>query len=173
MIMMSPAEVFAMAVEDLMDKRIEGGYVFHPKDPGGETKYGISKRSYPNVDIKNLTKGQAMDIYRRDFWEDWMAIQPLLAPQLLSSSANSGKSQMVRWLQRALGVADDGRFGPISQRAFAHAEPVSLMCRFVSQRLRFFTALSTWPTFGKGWSRRVAQELDFFADRLEGDADGN
>ena len=47
---------------------MEGGYVNDPIDKGGETKYGISKRSYPNLDIKNLTKEQAREIYYKDFW---------------------------------------------------------------------------------------------------------
>jgi len=47
----------------------EGGYVNHPKAPGGETKYGISKKSYPNYDIKNLTEEEAITIYKRDFWD--------------------------------------------------------------------------------------------------------
>ena len=47
----------------------EGGYVNDKRDPGGETKYGIAKRSYPNVDVRNLTRAQAVDIYRRDFWQ--------------------------------------------------------------------------------------------------------
>lgn len=48
---------------------IEGGYVNDPSDPGGETKYGISKRAYPNVDIANLTESAAKEIYKRDYWD--------------------------------------------------------------------------------------------------------
>ena len=47
----------------------EGGYVNHPSDPGGETKYGISKRAYPDVDIAELTKDDAADLYKRDYWD--------------------------------------------------------------------------------------------------------
>src|SRR3990167_8279839 len=47
----------------------EGGYGYDPNDPGGETKYGISKRAYPDVDIVNLTEAQAKEIYRRDYWQ--------------------------------------------------------------------------------------------------------
>lgn len=59
-------ERFRRFFEDIL--KHEGGYVNHPNDPGGETKYGISKRSYPNLDIKNLTKEQAMEIYYNDYW---------------------------------------------------------------------------------------------------------
>ena len=59
---------FVAAVNDLIDNW-EGGYVDDPQDPGGETKYGISKRSYPNEDIKNLTRDKAIEIYYRDFWQ--------------------------------------------------------------------------------------------------------
>ena len=47
----------------------EGGYVNDPNDPGGETNYGISKRAYPNVDIKNLTIDGAKEIYKKDYWD--------------------------------------------------------------------------------------------------------
>ena len=56
---------FDLAINNVLQH--EGGYIFDPIDPGGETNFGISKRSYPNIDIKNLTKSQAMDIYYQDF----------------------------------------------------------------------------------------------------------
>ena len=63
-------EDFQKAVDDLIDNW-EGGYVFDPDDPGGMTKYGICARSYPSVDIKNLTRDQAVAIYYRDFWQKY------------------------------------------------------------------------------------------------------
>lgn len=57
---------FKKAVKFVLDH--EGGYVNNPSDPGGETKYGISKRAYPREDIKNLTESQAVEIYRLDYW---------------------------------------------------------------------------------------------------------
>ena len=60
---------FEKAVEFVL--RMEGGYVNDPKDPGGETNFGIAKKSYPGVDIKNLTEEQAEEIYKRDYWEKY------------------------------------------------------------------------------------------------------
>lgn len=77
----------------------EGGYVNHPSDPGGETKFGISKRSYPNVDIKNLTKPQAIEIYRKDYWKDeWEKLGMPLAMCMLDTSVNMGKSRAEKFL---------------------------------------------------------------------------
>lgn len=70
----------------------EGGYIDDPADPGGETKYGISKRSYPDLDIKNLTPEEATAIYQRDFWTATMAAQSdqRLANCMLDSRVNQG-----------------------------------------------------------------------------------
>ena len=58
---------FNRAVEHLLVE--EGGYVNHPEDPGGETKFGISKRAYPSLNIKDLTVNEAKEIYKRDYWD--------------------------------------------------------------------------------------------------------
>lgn len=77
----------------------EGGYVNHPSDPGGETKYGISKRSYPAVDIKNLTKQDAIEIYRNDYWhDDWEKLGFPLAACMLDTSINMGYGRAKRFL---------------------------------------------------------------------------
>ncbi len=86
---------------------IEGGYVNDPDDPGGETKYGISKRSYPQVDIKKLTIDQAAVIYRRDYWDKLrlgeITSQPI-ADELFDSAVNCGVPSAGEWLQRALNM---------------------------------------------------------------------
>ncbi len=77
----------------------EGGYVNHPSDPGGETKYGISKRSYPTTDIKNLTVQDAMEIYRRDYWKDrWEALGFPLAACMLDTAINMGGGRAEKFL---------------------------------------------------------------------------
>jgi lysozyme family protein len=89
---------------------IESGYSNNPNDPGGETKYGISKRSYPDLDIKNLTREQAKEIYLRDFWNrlEMDSLPESIVYQLFDFAINSGVSTSIRYFQRALGVADDG-----------------------------------------------------------------
>lgn len=156
---------------DVLIERVlghEGGYVNHPSDPGGETKYGIAKRSYPNVDIKALTKEDAKEIYRRDFWnriEGWKLHEDV-AYQVLDAAVNHGPGNAIRWLQRAAGVADDGVLGPISYAAINRIPAVDLVLLFNAERLEFYTKLSTWSSFGKGWVRRIAINLRYAAEDL-------
>ena len=97
----------------------EGGYVNNPRDPGGETKFGISKRSYPELDIENLTMRRRRAIYRRDFWEvlDGDRINGALMFQVFDMAMNSRPGNAIRCLQEAIGVAPDGHFGPVSFEA--------------------------------------------------------
>ena len=139
----------------------EGGYTLDPKDPGGETSWGISKRAYPAVDIKNLTRDGAKDIYKRDYWDRAQCdkLPPTLAFLLFDAAVNSGIGQAIRFLQRAVGVADDGVLGALTLAAVQRLDNESLCARFLGQRLDFMTRLSTWDYFGKGWARRVADQL--------------
>jgi lysozyme family protein len=143
----------------------EGGYVDNPKDPGGETKFGISKRSYPNVNIKGLTRPQAVEIYRKDFWQRAQCdkLHKSFAFQALDAAVNHGIGNAVRWIQRAAGVADDGVIGPVTLRAISMTDPVDLVLLFNAERLEFYAKLSTFDTFGRGWTRRVAGNLRFAA----------
>lgn len=139
----------------------EGGYTLDPKDPGGETSWGISKRAYPAVDIKNLTRDGAKDIYKRDYWGRAQCdkLPPTLAFLLFDAAVNSGIGQAIRFLQRAVGVADDGVLGALTLAAVQRLDTESLCARFLGQRLDFMTRLSTWDYFGKGWARRIADQL--------------
>lgn len=144
----------------------EGGYVNHPDDPGGETKWGISKRSYPNVDIANLTRLDAKKIYQRDYWDKIHAHEMYdgVAFQGLDFAINSGIETSVRKLQLAVKVADDGYWGPITKAAIAAMSESDVIMRFVAFRLKFWTSLSTWPTFGRGWANRAADNLLYGAE---------
>jgi len=140
----------------------EGGYVFDPRDPGGETRFGISKRSYPNLDIKNLTLAAAKELYRVDFWNRAQCdrLPPDLAFDVFDAAVNSGIGQAIRWLQRSVGVADDGVVGPLTLAQIQRMDDVSaIRARFNGHRLEFMTRLSTWDTFGRGWARRIATNL--------------
>lgn len=140
----------------------EGGYSMNPLDPGGETNWGISKRSYPNVDIANLTKEGAKEIYLRDFW-NVIDADPAIKFQVFDFAVNSGISTAIRKLQSAIGVADDGHWGPISASTLATMDKNDVLMRYIAQRIRFWTSLSTWPTFGKGWANRAASSLEYAA----------
>lgn len=139
----------------------EGGYVNNPHDPGGETQWGISKASYPSVNIRALTRDDAKLIYLRDFWTRIHAdtMHPAVAFQAFDFAVNSGIETAVRYLQKALRVADDGHWGPITQKAVASTDLDDTLMRFNAYRLMYMTRLSGWPNFGRGWARRIAQNL--------------
>ena len=149
--------------DDAFEKLIghEGAYVSDPRDPGGETKFGVSKRSYPDVDIKNLTLEAAKQLYKRDFWDraHCDSLHPVIAFQVFDAAVNSGIGQSIRFLQRAIGVADDGVMGPLTMAAIQRRETAELIARFNAERLEFMTKLSTWDHFSKGWCRRIASNL--------------
>ena len=139
----------------------EGGYVNHPRDPGGETKYGITKRSYPGEDIRNLTLTRAKDIYQRDYW--WKAGCDLVPDEvkfdLFDMAVNSGTKAAIRNLQRAVGATEDGTIGSETLSAIARMPAARVAARFNGHRLNLMASLPTWPAFGRGWARRIASNL--------------
>lgn len=143
----------------------EGGYVDDPNDPGGETKWGISKRSYPHLAIKDLTRDDAKEIYRTDFWQRVNAstLPGSVAFQLFDFAVNSGIETAVRYFQRALGVADDGHWGPHSQAAADAASETDMIMLLLAERLDFMTRRKNWPHHGAGWARRIANNLRYGA----------
>lgn len=154
---------FEKAIERVLGH--EGGYVFHPDDPGGETKWGISKASYPHLNIKMLTRDDAKMIYFRDFWSPVARTLPAsVAYQAMDAAVNHGMGNAVRFLQRAANVADDGRWGPVSKSSAAAMGENDLLFLFLAERLNFMTKLRTWDSFGRGWSRRIAANLKFAAE---------
>lgn len=143
----------------------EGGYVNHASDPGGETHWGISKRSYPHVDIKNLTREGAKVIYKRDYWDAVGAkVHPAIAFQVFDAAVNHGIDNATRMLQKAVGTVDDGYWGKFSQAAYEKMTLNDVLLRFLGYRLQFFTMLSRFPVFGRGWTRRIADNLLYAAE---------
>lgn len=156
----------------------EGGYSNDRNDPGNwtggrvgagklkGTKFGIAANTYPELDIAGLTWADAVKIYRRDFWQaiGADALPASVAYSALDGAINSGVQQSVRWLQRAAGVADDGRFGPATQAAIERTQPHDLVLRYNAERLEFMTRLRAWDNFGRGWARRIAANLAFAAE---------
>lgn len=141
----------------------EGGYINHPKDPGGETKYGISKRAYPNEDIRNLTKERAKEIYLRDYWNKIRGdiLKPQIAAVVMDIAVNCGVDRAIKMLQRVAGVRDDGKFGPATERALENLSFGHVCEGLTFQRLEFYRSLPTYETFGKGWERRTIETLVF------------
>lgn len=141
----------------------EGGYTNDPNDPGGETNWGISKREYPSLDIKKLTREQAKAIYLRDFWNKINAdkLPNGIVFQLFDFATNSGVQTAIRYFQRALGVADDGVIGPVTSHAMLVTSETDMIMQLNAERLDYMTKLVTWPKFGRGWAKRIAQNLRY------------
>lgn len=139
----------------------EGGYVNDLRDPGGETKYGISKRAYPNENIKDLTIERAYELYKRDYWDPLLIdqIPPKVRFPLFDTAVNSGVRQAVRLLQKTVGTTQDGIIGPKTLQAAWGMEQNKLAANFLGNRLQFLTSLNTFSTFGRGWAKRVADNL--------------
>jgi lysozyme family protein len=139
----------------------EGGYVNHPVDPGGETKYGITKRTYPAEDIAGLTLERAKAIYRRDFWgpAGCEAVPEPLRFDLFDMAVNAGVKRAVIALQAACGETRDGILGPRTLQALSSMPTPRLIARFNGHRLEHMASLPTWPAFGRGWARRIAANL--------------
>lgn len=157
-----------MNFETAFDRLIghEGGYVNNPADPGGETNWGISKRSYPGLNIKKLTREQARAIYRADFWDRVHADRMYdgVAFQVFDFAINSGIETAVRYLQRAIGVADDGHWGPRSEAAAAAISETDAIMLINAERLDYMTRLKNWPDASRGWSRRIVGNLRYGAE---------
>jgi lysozyme family protein len=145
--------------------QVEGGFSDHAADPGGKTRYGITEAVARRVgyrgDMRELPLDLAKRIYREDYWNAVRAEQlpPAIRYAVFDAAVNSGPAQSVRWLQRALGVTDDGVIGPQTLSAANQANPDALRARLVAQRLRFMTNLDTFSSFGRGWTRRCCDIL--------------
>ena len=139
----------------------EGGYVNHKADPGGETNFGISKRSYPGEDIKGMTVERAKFIYHRDYWgpAGCDAVPDGLRFDLFDMAVNSGVRQAVKTLQRAVQETEDGILGPRTLQALQSMPETRLRARFNATRLAFMASLPNWPAFGRGWALRIAGNL--------------
>jgi len=154
---MSPA--FKSAVEIILAH--EGGYVNDPKDPGGETRFGISKRSYPNIDIKTLTRQDAAKIYYRDYWQKIRgdSLPFGVALVLFDIAVNMGVSRAIKALQKAVGVKQDGKFGEQTLAATNALNKNALIEALTTNRVLYYTTLDTWSIYGAGWTGRAIETL--------------
>lgn len=134
-------------------------------DPGGETKWGISKRAYPHLDIPSLTVDDAVSIYVVDYLLPLQAHKygPALAYQMLDYAINSGVKGAIRGLQRMLGVTVDGVIGPVTLAELVATEKRDThhAARLIAERLDYLTSIKGWDKFGKGWTRRMAANLRY------------
>jgi len=149
----------------------EGGFVNHPADPGGATNRGVTQRVYDGWrrrqrlaprSVRSISAEEIAGIYRLQYW-DVIRADDLPAGVdyfVFDGAVNSGPAQSVKWLQRALGVAADGQVGVATLGALkAHPDHDALIADMARRRLAMLKGLKNWKTFGKGWSRRVAEVL--------------
>lgn len=125
------------------------------------TKYGISAMAYPDLNIRNLTLDEAKAIYARDYWGKLALerVPPQVRFDIFDTAVNSGISTAAKLLQRAVGVNDDGVIGAKTLAAVARISGDALDKKFNGQRLLFLAEIKTWPHYGRGWVRRVANNL--------------
>ena len=155
----------------------EGGYSNDKRDPGNwtggvvgkgalnGTKFGIAANTYPNLDIKNLTLTQAKEIYKKDWWDKLggHGLHSAITFQLWDFSINAGKKRAIIELQQVAGVTADGVIGPKTIEAVNALDLNDVLLSLTAERLKFYTSLKTWPTWGKGWVNRVADNLKYAA----------
>jgi len=145
----------------------EGGYTHHPSDPGGPTNFGITIHDYRKylkadataADVKAMSLDDAKAIYRAKYWNA-MACDDLpvgVDYAVFDYGVNSGIGRAAKVLQRIVGVADDGRIGARTLAAVRAGNAAALVAAICEERLAFLKRLKTWPVFGKGWGRRVAE----------------
>ena len=145
----------------------EGGFVNHPDDPGGMTNLGCTKAVWEEhcghpVDekaMRALTPSDVAPLYKRKYWDKIKGddLPAGLDYAVFDAAINSGPGRAVKWLQACVGVEADGALGPKSMAAIAAVPPKQLIEDYAKRRLSFLMDLPHWGTFGKGWSRRVAE----------------
>lgn len=139
----------------------------HPSDPGGRTRYGISQAAYPDLHIATLTREQAAEIYRRDYWQaihgDELPLR--IAVQVFDHAVNAGVEPAIRLLQSVVGVTADGRMGPqtIAAARSKAAQGGEVGVALADERLAFYRGLVQRKpglgVFARGWQRRVLRTL--------------
>lgn len=145
--------------------KYEGGFVNHPADPGGATNKGITIatfRRYVNSkgtvdDLKHISDAEVAKVYRKQYWDAVKAddLPDGIDFATFDFAVNSGPGRAAKYLQRAVGVADDGKIGPGTIAAAKSGFKAGIIMKLCDDRLSFLRSLKTWPTFGKGWGARV------------------
>lgn len=143
----------------------EGGYVDHPADPGGATNLGITigtlsdwlGRPASKAEVRALTRAKVAPIYRKNYWDRVRGDELPAGVDycVFDFAVNSGPGRAVPSFQRAIGVADDGKIGPVTLAAAKEKPAAQTVERICADRLAFLRRLTIWADFGKGWSRRV------------------
>ena len=148
----------------------EGGYVNHPKDPGGETNLGVTKRVYEEFggtkDMKDLTREDVEPIYKKNYWDRLKGDQLPAGLDLcvFDFGVNAGTGRAAKFLQKMIGTTPDGGIGPMTLKSVNEYVTKNgienTIKRYQMGRQKYYESLSTFATFGKGWTRRVKETTD-------------
>jgi hypothetical protein len=148
----------------------EGGFVNHPKDPGGMTNLGVTKASWEaflnrdvtETEMRGLTPDVVKPFYKTMYWDKIKGDQLPAGVDYAAYdlAVNSGVGRAAKYLQEIAGVVADGMIGPKSLEAIKACDPEEMVDALCDMRLAFLKRLPTFDTFGKGWSRRVAEVKD-------------
>jgi len=143
----------------------EGGYVNHPSDPGGRTNLGITQQVWENwvdrpvteEEMKALTKDMVKPLYKNLYWDRVKGDKLPFGVDycVFDAAVNSGVSRAAKWLQTTVAAVADGAIGEQTLKLVLLTNPQMLIDKYSANRLAFLQGLATWPTFGKGWGRRV------------------
>ena len=155
-------ENFNAALQHML--RHEGGFVNHPKDPGGMTNLGVTARTWEDwightpseKEMRELTPEKVAPLYKRKYWD---AIRGDDLPSgvdycVFDCAVNSGPGRAAKMLQEVVGVKPDGGIGPITLAAVKAVDPIGLINKYTEKRIQFWRSLPTFETFGKGWVAR-------------------
>ena len=144
----------------------EGGFVNHPKDPGGMTNLGVTKATWENwvgresneAEMRGLTPEKVEPLYKKKYFDAVRGDDlPMGLDYLMFDFAvNAGAGRAIKTLQTAVGVTPDGGFGPMTMAALQAVDPNELIERFSQAKEDFYRSLTTFATFGKSWLNRVA-----------------
>lgn len=143
----------------------EGGYVDHPRDPGGATNRGITHKTLADwrgrpvskAEVAALSVKEAGQIYKALYWDKVRGdeLPPGVDLVAFDAAVNSGPSRSIKWLQSAVKVRQDGKLGPQTMAAIAEKDPRAIIDAALNARRVFLRSLSTWDAFGRGWTRRL------------------
>jgi hypothetical protein len=158
----------------------EGGWVNNPKDPGGETNLGVTKKVWQEwvghevKTMQGLTPADVAPMYQAKYWMACYANQLPTGVDYMAFDAavNMGAGRSVKLLQECLGCVPDGTIGPRTMQLIDGKDPKDVVEAFSQRKIGFYESLPTFPTFGKGWLKRV-EDVKQNALKMIGESNGN
>lgn len=160
-------QIFDLGVRLLLKPGREGGFVNHPRDPGGMTNLGVTKNQWERyvghgvteADMRALTPSMVTPFYKTEYWNEIQgdALPAGVDYVVFDTCVNSGPGRAARFLQHVLGLKEDGVVGPATIKAANSGYPHHIIRKYSDTRLAYLKGLDNWDTFGHGWETRVEE----------------